>query len=117
MARSTTDPEVHIGGERLPGEPVTIDQAANTNFAQGGPIPAAGTPTTLPVQNRLEAYRTRERKTTQLARALARVFTNDELAQLFDSIPDGHGEPGQLLADALGKAWGDTRPGAVASTE
>lgn len=98
MARSTTDPEAQINSVQLPGE---------------APAPVEALPGTVTprVADRLEAYRARERKTTQLARTLGRVFTNDELAQLFDTMPDGKGEPVQVLADALGKAWGDTRPG------
>lgn len=96
--------------------PTTIDQAADAGFPST-PVAAVSEhgeqvrPRTNPrVADRLEAYRARERKTIQLARTLGRVFTSTELAVLFDALPDGQGVPIQVLADAVGKAWGDTRP-------
>ena len=102
MATPATGPQ--IVDTQLPGEPIDDTNAPPLALDQD-PYPAAHSG----VASRLEAYRAGERRRTQLARVLARVFTADELAQLFDAIPDGWGEPVQVLADALGTAWGNVR--------
>lgn len=42
-----------------------------------------------------------------LTRTLRRYFNAEELGQIFDLLPDGHGEPYQTLVIAVGTAWAE----------